>query len=245
MEGKPCKDCHPKLLKDSIPQFKNVCIKCGVESPVKYKPRVKQNWECSVCRNTKEKSCPICNNKFITKWNSQTCSYKCMNILIAKNIGGPEVVNLSQIERIRKTRRFANGAQFSGEKNGMYGKNHTEDTKRKMRIKRTQRFLKTGLTPRVNLSACSAIDKLGYELGYKFQHGNNGGEFYIKQLGYYVDGYDQKNNVVVEYDELHHLQETRKIKDDVRQTEIIELLKCKFIRLVEQKDGTIQVKHIN
>lgn len=245
MEGRPCKLCHPKLLKESKAEYKNVCISCGIESPVKYKPRVKKDWKCGDCRNTKENTCAICNTKFLTRWEAKTCSPKCMHILIAQNIGGPDIVNVSQIDYIRKTRRVGGGKSQSKENNGMWGKVHTEETKLKMRLKQTQRFLDTGITPRINPTACSHIDNLGKELGYTFQHGNNGGEFYIRELGYYVDGYDAKNNIVVEYDELHHQQERRKQKDLVRQQLIIDLLKCKFIRLSEQVDGSIEVKHIN
>lgn len=36
------------------------------------------------------------------------------------------------------------------------------------------------------------------------QHAENFGEFYIKELGYYVDGYDKENNIVYEWDEKWH-----------------------------------------
>ena len=83
--------------------------------------------------------------------------------------------------------------------------------------------------PNYNPEACRLIEEYGKKHGYNFQHAENGGEFHIKELGYFVDGYDVEQNVVIEYDEPHHARQ--KEKDTQRQQEIIELLKCKFIRI--------------
>ena len=65
------------------------------------------------------------------------------------------------------------------------------------------------------------------------QHAMNGGEYYIKELGYWLDGYDKLNNIVYEYDEAFHFDKYGKLleKDIIRQNEIIDFLKCKFIRI--------------
>jgi len=62
----------------------------------------------------------------------------------------------------------------------------------------------------------------------------NGGEFYIKELGYWLDGYDKENNVVYEFDEKYHDNQKQKQKDMVRQQDIINHLKCKFIRIKDE-----------
>jgi len=63
----------------------------------------------------------------------------------------------------------------------------------------------------------------------------NGGEFHIKELGYWVDGYDNENNVVYEYDERHHFIGTElKERDIIRQEEIVNFLGCKFIRIKDE-----------
>jgi len=147
----------------------------------------------------------------------------------------------SHIEKLKKPK--------SEEHKQKLRKPKSEESKKKMRVSARKRLLK-GLgpiaVPNYNPRACLEIDKLGNNLGYKFQHAmSQDGEFFIEELFYWVDGYDKEQNVVVEYDELHHNWSRYKERDIIRQTEIIELLKCKFIRLVEQKDGTIQVKHIN
>ena len=62
----------------------------------------------------------------------------------------------------------------------------------------------------------------------------NGGEFYIKELGYWLDGYDKENNVVYEFDEKYHKNQKQKQKDMLRQQDIINHLKCNFIRIKDE-----------
>ena len=96
------------------------------------------------------------------------------------------------------------------------------------RIKRTRGQLK----PNYNPDACKIIEEYGRKHGYNFQHAENGGEFYVGGLGFWVDGYDVKQNVVIEYDESYHYQNGKLREKDVqRQKEIQECLECKFIRL--------------
>jgi NUMOD3 motif len=93
-----------------------------------------------------------------------------------------------------------------------------------------------GIRPMINPDACKLITEYGIKHGYDFQHALNGGEYYIKDLGYFVDGYDKKNNIVFEYDEPHHFNVKNELKDkDIyRMNEIINYLKCKFIRYNEK-----------
>jgi len=90
-----------------------------------------------------------------------------------------------------------------------------------------------GWIPRFNPKACQLIEDYGKEHGYNFQHALNGGEYHIKELGYWVDGYDKEKNVVIEYQEKHHNQIQNKQKDIIRKEKIISLLKCKFIEIYE------------
>lgn len=138
-----------------------------------------------------------------------------------------------------------------GEKNSFYGKKHSQntkrkmsaalkgrklskETKRKMRLSAIQRIERDRLNgnqlfPRFNPTACKKMDEYGELYGFNFQHAMNGGEFHIKELGYFVDGYDKEKNVVIEIDESHHNR--TQTKDKKRQDEIVNLLGCKFIRL--------------
>jgi very-short-patch-repair endonuclease len=56
----------------------------------------------------------------------------------------------------------------------------------------------------------------------------NGGEHYLKDLGYWVDAYDKDKNVVIEYDEGQHNK--KKDADVRRMNEIKQKLGCKFLR---------------
>lgn len=93
-----------------------------------------------------------------------------------------------------------------------------------------------GIRPMINPDACNLIHEYGIKNGYNFQHALNGGEYYIKELGYFVDGYDKEKNVIFEYDEPHHFNKngTLKEKDIIRMYEIINYLKCKCIRYNEK-----------
>ena len=94
--------------------------------------------------------------------------------------------------------------------------------------------------PNYNKSSISFIENYGKNNGYNFKHAENGGEFYIKELGYWVDGYDENKNVVIEFDEKHHDRQLS--KDNKRQEEIINHLKCDFIRLNEDGSEKLKIK---
>lgn len=87
----------------------------------------------------------------------------------------------------------------------------------------------TMMFPMYNPIACHQIDNYGKEHGYAFRHAQNGGEFFIKELGYWVDGYDAKKNVVIEYYEVQH-NKCRE-RDNRRKQEIINHLHCTFIEM--------------
>lgn len=88
------------------------------------------------------------------------------------------------------------------------------------------------MIPNYNSSACKYFDKLNQQNGWNLQHAMNGGEFYIKEFGYWVDAYDKERNIVVEYDEPTHYKRdgSLKQKDIKRMDEIKQLLKCRFLR---------------
>jgi hypothetical protein len=90
-----------------------------------------------------------------------------------------------------------------------------------------------------NPKSIPIIENYGKESGYNFIHAENGGEYQIPNTTFFVDGYDKSNNVVIEFDEKHHLIEKQKIKDIQRQDMIGQLLKCKFIRIDENNNINI------
>ena len=162
---------------------------------------------------------------------------------------GKELADIKNVDASKKKARI-------GQNNGMFGKHHTEEsinkmcnrrvtpeTRKKLRLaykKRLERICTNGqISPFYNPGSIPIIEQYGTEHGYNFQHAENGGEFYIKELGYWVDGYDEEKNVVIEYDEKHHFGFNDKLntKDVHRQNEIIKEKNCKFIRI--KYDGTI------
>jgi len=114
----------------------------------------------------------------------------------------------------------------------------SDETRKKHRISilKSIREKHGGVCPRYNPIACKFVDEYGKSNGYNFQHALNGGEFYIKDLGYFIDGYDSNKNVVFEYDEPHHFNSLNQLKDgDIkRMNEIKVHLNCKFIRYNEK-----------
>ena len=85
----------------------------------------------------------------------------------------------------------------------------SDETRLKMRlivIKKLKERLNKNfqIFPNYNPKGCECFNKLMKETNTFIQHAENGGEFHIKELGYFVDGYDSKNNIVYEYDEEFH-----------------------------------------
>lgn len=117
------------------------------------------------------------------------------------------------------------------------GRKHSEETRKKMRATFVKNFIrKEGFVPNYNKLACKYLDWLMSQTGTNIQHAENGGEFFIKGLGYWVDGYDSQNNIVYEYDETDHYYKGQlKPKDLARQKEIEKQLGCTFIRIKQNK----------
>lgn len=108
---------------------------------------------------------------------------------------------------------------------------------------------KDKVCPNYNPKACEIIEEYGDNHGYNFQHAENGGEYYIKNIGRWIDGYDEKANVAVEvYERNHHHYKGGNLKneDKLREKSIIEELDCKFIRISLNRNREVsQIKQIN
>lgn len=206
------------------------------------------------------KTCIICNTDFYNfpSENKTCCSKSCAtkNRFRQKNFKKGTFLNCSNCSksfyvnksRIKTAKFCSKSCAAIGENNPFYGKKHKVETLKKLSIshknisnetRRKQRMSyikyhesKNGqLFPNYNKIACKIIDEYGKNNGYNFQHAENGGEIHLKELGYWLDGYDKDKNVVIEFYEKHH--NFKKEKDLIREKEIIDFLKCKFIIIHE------------
>ena len=74
------------------------------------------------------------------------------------------------------------------------------------------------IVPNWNPKACDYFEKFDLENNTQGQHARNGGEYHIKELGYWVDYINHEKKIIIEYDEKYH--EKQKQKDIRRQEEI-------------------------
>ena len=214
-----CKICGKEISQHSKSGLCKSCVKIGKISTIETRNKIRSS--------------------MLGKIHSQSA---CRKIAISK-IGK----NLTQETRLKigasklgktlsqKTRRKIS-ISTSGKNHHNYGKTATLESKRKMRIARIKRieldkFSGNQIQPNYNPVACQKIDAYGKKNGYIFQHAMNGGEYHIKELGYFVDGYDKEKNVVIEYYEKIHSKQV--IEDFNREIEICNHLGCDFIILWE------------
>lgn len=131
---------------------------------------------------------------------------------------------------------------YKNNPNSRKGISPSSETRRKMRLSTIKRITECRLNgvqfyPTYNKKSIPKISEYGNLNNLNLVHAENGGEFFIKELGYWLDAYDVEKNIVVEFNEKHH--KYQKDKDENRRNEIIKYLKCKFIILNE--DGSINI----
>lgn len=121
---------------------------------------------------------------------------------------------------------------------GMKGKHLTQEDKKKKRIAAIK-HIETLVGPfktNYNKNSIPILNQISKEHNWNLQHAENGGE--IEKFGYFLDAYDSKLNIVVEYDEPRHYVDVKnnilKDKDIERQNYIIEHLHCQFYRYNEK-----------
>lgn len=97
----------------------------------------------------------------------------------------------------------------------------------KRRIKNQSQFIS------YNKNAIPIIEQYGIDNGYTFQHAENGGEFLVPNIFYYLDGYDKEHNVVIEYYEKHHFNSDGSLseRDILRRENIMKELDCMFVEI--------------
>jgi len=222
-----CKSCGRKSSADKQRKI-NHCKICNVELPYGKTGTCSDAHKIELIKKTK-----------FEKYGSS--NYNNRDKAVKTIVGKYGVENVAQVDEI-KQKVTSKGRYFSridtkGESNPMFGKTHTDESILKMRISRIEELKgKFGQTsPNYNPSSIPFIEQKAKELGITdLQHAENGGEYHIKELGYFVDGYSKEKNIVIEYDEPHHRRKGNITKDTKREKEITEHLNCQFVRIKEK-----------
>jgi len=183
--------------------------------------------------------------------------------LSCSRVGNKNRIGIRHTEKIKNQISKSLTGKMSGNKNPRFGKPGTmlgrkmsEETKKKLSVSHTgkkmpesfrrqcvDRYLKRKLLtgkcifPCYNQDACEYFDWLNKWVGWNGQHATNGGEKIV--LGYFLDYYEPKENIVIEWDEKHH--KYIKDKDAKRQSLIKEHLGCRFFRYDVLTNNLIEV----
>jgi len=140
---------------------------------------------------------------------------------------GKNISNCEHIKRKSETtkRNYKNGTIISS----WIGRKHSEKTKRKLREWMLD-YLEdeTGeiITPSKGKHETECFDELEKVFGILIKRNP-------KIIGYFPDGYIIDMNIIIEFDEPFHDNPIHKKKDEIRQTNIVDFLHCKFYRIKE------------
>ena len=236
---------HSKIMKDIMnhTEVKTKCSKAAKESWKDLEKRknriesIKKSWKDPEIKERLIRAIrKACNQPEIKEKNSKTTKESWKNPEVKEKMTKAIKESHNRPEVKEKCSKAAKESWKDLEKR----KNRTESinrpkVRRKKRLARIKDMKKKHgqLIPNYNLEGCKIIDEYSKKHKYNFQHAENGGEFYIKELGYWVDGYDKERNVVIEIDEPAHYNINGNLsKQDIeRQKEIENHLNCKFIRI--------------
>jgi hypothetical protein len=220
-------------------EFKRICPQCHKE--IFYKDKYSFNKS-----NISNKICAFCSRRNIGMKNKGRKRTEEFKVLLSKKIKNHPSIKNNQ-ERANKIRNKLLGRDVSSFHRGKLSflktcvkcnkefecQPHRKESNHfcGRKCQKEYYFLNKIWKPKFNPLACDLIEEYGFKNGYNFQHALNGGEYRIKHLNYWVDGYDKEKNTVIEYNEKHHNYGSQKEKDKSRRESIIQTLKCEFIIL--------------
>jgi len=241
-----CKSCceyhekNHKYIKIRI--FKRTCPSCGKEiiyNNIKsYRNSLRKNKKCRSC----SQRCKTIFRKTIEKM-------KISQIKRWKNL--EERQKQSKRTSGKNNPMYKRGYLLEGKYNGMYNKSIKDiwikrygkerakemwkEYCKKQKLITINRKINNGNFgwPNYNKNVCDIIDWINMYYDLNFQHALNGGEVYLNKLGYFLDAYDIKRNIIIEFYEKRHYDKNGNLKQKEleREQEIIKLLKCEFIRI--------------
>jgi hypothetical protein len=231
-------------MKNNLKKYRRNCPSCGTE--IEYVSE--KNLQSAIKKNTKCKKC-VMEQRRISNIGAIRSDETKLKQSVSHN--GRVYKKRSVDQRIKMSMAFKGIPKSEEHKQKLskinMGKIVSDDTKQRisesrtgfkhsstsiknMRLSAISRIEERigQMMPNYNPASIPIIEQKAKELGITdLQHAENGGEFYIKELGYWVDGYSKEQNTVIEYYEKHH--NTQIDKDLIRQEEIQRFLGCKFI----------------
>jgi len=202
---------------EKIETYSRICPKCNRN--IFHATESSRNWAMKIGR--KCRSCSQIGHTVLDESKKKMSSAK---------IGKPTWSSLHKEEF---------GKIQCGKNHPMYGKHHTDEMKRKqsernfgkklskeikrkLRVAAIKQHRKNGIKfPAIDGGSVEYFDNMNKYSGFHIQHPN----IEIKDLGYFVDGYDPILHAVFEYDTKTHNSCRYKKKDLERQKEIIEYYK--------------------
>lgn len=231
--NRKCNACSHPITKGprvTWSNFKRNCPACGKEmfysTEGSLRRAIKRNTDCLSCLRKGE------NNVMY----GETHTLETRERLRAVNLGKHPAKETRKKMSLHSARK---GVHQYGKDANFYGKHHTEEWKRKMRVMMCRRLLKLrpqgyngGWINNVGKKEGSYFKKLEARTKWNgIYHKKSGKQHLIKYLGYFVDYYEPLHNIVVEYDEPRHYRYGRlREKDLVRMEQIKAHLGCEFWR---------------
>ena len=266
-----CSKCVPRKKKLPVPDggWKRNCPTCGKELHYKkkwaFQQAEKRNGKCFSCMNLKvpvlekyTKLCPRCNREmtylsrevFLHSVAQNRCCNNCKNkgrhpSEITRKKMGAAHVGLKHTEQHRENIRGQGNPMYGvhryDELNPFYGKRHSEEARRKMRVAMCKKVLRMywshGRMASIGAGEKAYFDQLERERGW---FGNR--QHFVSHLGYFVDYYEPNHNIVVEYDEPRHYRHGHlREKDRVRMEQIRSYLNCEFWRYDAYRKQLVKV----
>lgn len=235
-----CPNCNRKIIYRNVRSFraaedaKQVCRPCSQIKNRRAYPMSRPCPRCGKLLTYKDKtSCYKAENK-------KTVCGSCRSSLQMQN---PET-RRKRIESIKKVEHTWNHkVAATRKKNGTYVV--SEEQKEKLRIINIERKIQDGTLswPNYNRTACDLFWKLEEDLGWNGYYATKNNE---KRIGrYWVDYYEPRINVVIEFDEPYHFDKCGNLKqrDIDRQRWIENRIGCNFFR-INQSTSYEQLKNL-
>ena len=212
--------------------WKRNCPKCDEE--IFYSSRdafvngIKRNSICRSCSHTKHfgpfiKKCPKCKIEMVYD-RYKSYLYSVENDGWCHKCAGSKTIktrikrkNLYGRRNQSKSSRQKMSFYHRGKNNPFYGQKHTNETRRKLRlntIKYIEKIKGGKMFPLYNKKSCEYFQKMEKNKGWNGFYATKNGEYFIKDLGYWVDYYEPNENIVIEWDEPSHYNVDGKLKKE-------------------------------